>query len=90
MATLTVGSFATVRDYATLIVVGKDDKPARVPVPIPALGAVQAAIDGRTVGPLLRTRSGAGLERRAVHRYVAGTASVVPPDSWRFLMPLLG
>jgi integrase/recombinase XerD len=76
MATLTVESFGTVRGYATLLVVGKGDKPARVPVPIPALGAVQAAIDGRTAGPLLRTRTGAGMDRRSVHRYVARTARV--------------
>jgi integrase/recombinase XerD len=44
MATLAVESFGTVRGYATLLVMGKGDKPARVPVPIPALGAVQAAI----------------------------------------------
>src|SRR4051794_37658572 len=50
MATLAVESFGTVRGYATLIVLGKGDKPARVPVPIPALAAVQAAIDGRTAG----------------------------------------
>src|SRR3954447_4769014 len=50
MATLAVESFGTVRGYATLIVVGKGDKPVRVPVPIPALGAVQAALDGRTTG----------------------------------------
>ncbi len=74
MATLTAESFGTVRGYATLIVVGKGDKPARVPVPIPALGAVQAAIGGRSAGPLLRTRSGAGMDRRSVHRYVAATA----------------
>jgi integrase/recombinase XerD len=74
MATLTVESFGTLRGYATLLVMGKGDKPARVPVPIPALGAVQAAIDGRISGPLLRTRSGAGMDRRSVHRYVAATA----------------
>ena len=74
MATLTVESFGTVRGYATLLVVGKGDKPARVPVPIPTLGAIQAAIDGRTRGPLLRTRTGAGMDRRSVHRYVAATA----------------
>ena len=55
----------TVRGYATLTFVGKGDKPARVPVPIPALGAVHAAIDGRTSGPLLRTRTGAGMDRRS-------------------------
>ncbi|MGY1786083.1 tyrosine-type recombinase/integrase [Geodermatophilus sp. SYSU D00698] len=74
MATLTVPSFGTVRGYATLTVLGKGDKPARVPVPIPALGAVQVAIDGRTAGPLLRTRTGAGMDRRTVYRYVAATA----------------
>ena len=40
MATLTVESFGNVRGYAILIVLGKGDKAARVPVPIPALGAV--------------------------------------------------
>ncbi len=76
MATLTVESFATVRGYATLMVIGKGDKPVRVPVPIPALAAVTTAIDGRSTGPLLRTRSGAGMDRRSVHRYVATTAKV--------------
>ena len=76
MATLAVESFATVRGHARLMVIGKGDKPARVPVPIPALGAVQATIDGRVSGPLLRTRSGAGTDRRSVHLYVATTAKV--------------
>jgi integrase/recombinase XerD len=77
MAGLTVDSLATVRGYVTLTFLGKGDKPARMPVPLPALPAlpaVQAAIDHRTSGPLLRTRSGAGMDRRSVHRYVAGTA----------------
>ena len=39
-----------------------------------AVALVHAAIDGRTSGPLLRTRTGAGMERRSVHRYVARTA----------------
>ncbi len=76
MASLAVESFATVRGYATLMVLGKGDKPVRVPVPIPALAAVTTAIDGRSTGPLLRTRSGAGMDRRSVHRYVATTAEV--------------
>lgn len=67
-------SFGTVRGYATLLVVGKGHKPTCAPVPIPALGPVQAVIDGRTAGPLLRTRSGAGMDRRSVHRYVAAIA----------------
>ena len=76
MADLTVDSVSTVRRYVTLIFLGKGDKPARVPVPLPALPAVQAAISGRTSGPLLRTRTGAGMDRRSVHRYVARTARI--------------
>jgi integrase/recombinase XerD len=72
MAGLTVESLSVVRGYSTLTFIGKGDKPARVPVPIPALAAVQAAVDGRTTGPLLRTRTGRGMDRRAVHAYVAG------------------
>src|SRR4051794_24984410 len=74
MAGLTVDSLATVRGYVTLTFVGKGDKPARVPVPLPALPAVQAAVNGRTGGPLLRTRTGAGMDRRSGDRYVARTA----------------
>src|SRR3954447_23504826 len=76
MAGLTVESLSTVRGYVTLTFVGKGDKPARMPVPLPALPAVQAAIDGRTSGPLLRTRTGAGMDRRSVHRYVVRSAQV--------------
>ncbi len=46
MAGLTVDSLSTVRGYVTLTFIGKGDKPARVPVPLPALPAVQAATDG--------------------------------------------
>jgi integrase len=76
MAGLTVDPLATVRGYVTLTFIGKGNKPARVPVPLPALPPVQAVIDGRTSGPLLRTRSGGGMDRRSVHRYVARTAQV--------------
>ena len=76
MAGLTVESLSTVRGYVTLTFVGKADQPARVPVPLPALPTVQTAIDGRTSGPLLRTRTGAGMDRRSGHRYVARTAQV--------------
>jgi integrase/recombinase XerD len=48
MAGLTVDSLATVRGYVTLAFVDKGDKPARVPVPLPALPAVLAAVDGHT------------------------------------------
>lgn len=74
MASLTVESLSMVRGYSTLTFIGKGDKPARVPVPIPALAAVQAAVGDRTTGPLLRTRTGRGMDRRAVHAYVVRTA----------------
>ena len=51
VASLTVESLTTVRGYVVLTFVGKGDKPARAPVPLPALPAVQAAVDGRTIGP---------------------------------------
>jgi integrase/recombinase XerD len=74
MAELTVDSVSTVRGYVTLTFVGNGRQARPRPVPLPALPAVHAAIDGRTSGPLLRTRTGAGMERRSVHRYVARTA----------------
>jgi integrase/recombinase XerD len=74
VAGLTVESLTSVRGYTTLTFVGKGDKPARMSVPLPALPAVQAAVADRISGPLLRTRTGTGLDRRAVHRYVCATA----------------
>jgi integrase len=44
--------------YELIRVIGKGSKPADIPLPIPVLRAVHDAIDGRHVGPLLRTRSG--------------------------------
>jgi integrase/recombinase XerD len=74
MASLTVESLSIVRGYTVLTFLGKGDKPAKMPVPIPAMGAIQDVVDGRTTGPLLRTQSGAGMTRFSVHRYVARTA----------------
>lgn len=74
MAGLTVESLSMVRGYWILTFIGKGDRPARVPVPIPALAAVQALTDGRTTGPLLRTRTGRGMDRRDVFRFVRRTA----------------
>jgi integrase/recombinase XerC/integrase/recombinase XerD len=74
MAGLTVDCLTSVRGYTTLTFIGKGDKPARMPVPLPALPAVQAAFADRSSGPLPRTRTGTALDRRAVHRYVSATA----------------
>jgi integrase/recombinase XerD len=40
MADLTVESLTNVRGYVTLTFIGKGDKPARVPVSLPALPAI--------------------------------------------------
>lgn len=70
MADLTVESLSIVRGYTTITFIGKGDKAARIPVSIPVLTAIDAAVDGRTSGPLLRTRTGTAMDRRAVYRYV--------------------
>src|SRR3954453_2968975 len=77
MAGLTVESLSTVRGHVTLTFVGKGDKPARMPVPLPALPAVQAAIDGRTSGPLLRTRTGAGTDAQGLFPHAHRAIKVV-------------
>ena len=46
--------------YELLHVLGKGAKPADIPLPIPVLRAVREAVDGRTSGPILRTRTGGG------------------------------
>lgn len=74
MASLTVESLTVVRGYTVLTFMGKGDRPAKVPIPMPGLAAIHDLIDGRTSGPLLRTKSGAGMDRRAVHAYVVRTA----------------
>lgn len=58
------------RGHYVLEVLGKGSKPATIPIPVPVLRALDAAAGGRTEGPLLRTRTGARLERRSALRWV--------------------
>jgi integrase/recombinase XerC/integrase/recombinase XerD len=74
MASLRVEGLSQSRGYTILNFMGNGGRTARMPVPLPALSAIDAAVDGRESGPLLRTQAGAGMDRRAVHRYVARTA----------------
>lgn len=46
--------------------IGKGDKPATVPLPIPVQRAVDAVIAGRVSGPLIPTRTGEHLTRHGV------------------------
>jgi integrase len=54
--------------YELLLVIGKGAKPADIPLPIPVLRAVRQAIDGRTSGPILRTRTGRRMDRAGASR----------------------
>jgi site-specific recombinase XerD len=70
--------------YELLHVLGKGAKPADIPLPIPVLRAVREAVDGRTAGPILRTRTGRRMDRagatRALTR-VADAAGITHPIS---------
>ena len=70
--------------YELLHVLGKGAKPADIPLPIPVLRAVREAVEGRTAGPILRTRIGRRRDRagaaRALTR-VARAAGITRPIS---------
>jgi integrase/recombinase XerD len=54
-----IGDLTYESGYELLTVMGKGDKPARIPLPVPVLRAVKEAIDGRAAGPVLtNTRGG--------------------------------
>ena len=70
--------------YELLHVLGKGAKPADIPLPIPVLRAVREAVDGRTAGPILRTRTGRRMDRAGASRAltrVARAAGITRPIS---------
>jgi site-specific recombinase XerD len=76
--------------YELLHVLGKGAKPADIPLPIPVLRAVREAVDGRTAGPILRTRTGRRMDRAGASRaltrvaHAAGIAHVAENEwMWR-------
>lgn len=79
----------TVRGHRILQFTGKGDVPARMPLPVPVLRALDAAADGRDQGQLLRGRDGQPLCRRGVYRVVgylarqAGISARVTPHLLR-------
>lgn len=62
--------------YELLRVVGKGSKPAEIPLPIPVLRAVKGAIDGRTSGPILLSRTGGAMSRGSAARLLARVVRV--------------
>jgi len=75
--------------YELLRVLGKGAKPAEIPLPIPVLRAVKAAIEGRTHGPILLSATGTALTRAAASRLLlrvvreAGVTSPASPHTLR-------
>lgn len=58
------------RGHYVLSVMGKGGKPDTVPLTVPVLRAMNAARGDREEGPLIRTRTGARLDRRSALRWV--------------------
>lgn len=58
--------------HRVIHLMGKGGKPALVPLPRPVERAVDALRQGRTSGPLVATRTGRAMDRRAAARLVTG------------------
>ncbi len=58
------------RGHRTLHVIGKGNKPALIPLPVPVARTLDQASGDRTQGPLIRTRSGQRMDRNAATRIV--------------------
>lgn len=75
--------------YQVLHVLGKGSKPADIPLPIPVLRAVQAAVAGRPDGAILLLGNGLPMKRGAAARLLtkvvrlAGVRMAASPHSLR-------
>jgi site-specific recombinase XerD len=65
-----IEDMGTERGHRTLHVIGKGNKPALIPLPVPVARTLDLAADGRTSGPLIRTRTGRRMDRNAATRVV--------------------
>ena len=65
-----IEDLGTQRGHRTLHIIGKGNKPALVPLPVPVARTLDQAAADRTSGPLMRTRSGAQMDRNAATRIV--------------------
>jgi len=74
-----IGDLGEEHGHRVLKVHGKGDKTVLVPLPPAVNRALERAIDGRTAGPILRTRRGSRMDRHCATRRLrrlAGTAGV--------------
>jgi site-specific recombinase XerD len=86
---LDVDSLTIEQGYDVIRFIGKGDKPAIVPLPLPVTRAVRELIGTRTDGPLLLNHNGSRMDRAAASRILdrlAAAASIdkhVPPHALR-------
>ena len=75
--------------YQVLRVIGKGSKPAQIPLPIPILRAVHAAVAGRSAGPILVGHDDEAMKRGAAARlltkvvHLAGVSTPASPHALR-------
>ena len=75
--------------YELLHVLGKDARPADIPLPIPVLRAVREAVDCRSTGPIRRTCTGRRMDRAGASRaltraaHAAGISRPISPRARR-------
>jgi integrase/recombinase XerD len=58
------------RGHRILCIVGKGNKPAKIPLVPPTARTIDLAVGERYEGPILRRRDGQRLDRRTAHRWV--------------------
>jgi integrase/recombinase XerD len=71
---LDVTSVHVENGYDTLRFIGKGNKPAIVPLPVPVMRAVREVMEGRDVGPLLLNSRGRRMDRAAATRMIRRVA----------------
>jgi integrase len=65
-----VEDMGTERGHRTLHIIGKGNKTALIPLPVPVARTLDLAAAERVSGPLLRTRTGRRMDRNAASRIV--------------------
>lgn len=93
---LNIEDMTQVRGWDVLHFIGKGDKYATVPLPVPVMRSVQAAIGDRTSGPVVLTTWGTRMTRTTAHRQIrkvaaaAGIRGDLSPHSFRRTMITTG
>jgi len=77
----------TERGHRVLVITRKGGRTARVPLAPRTATAVEAYLAGRTHGPLLVTRTGAGMDRHAIWRLLRRLARDAVPDKAASIHP---